>query len=161
MAGIHTRWPGFGDGGTVVVPVDPATWPPPATAVTLAGVRFAPKRELHVTVVGSALGARVRAALPEADVVALFEAHDWSFRRTHRVLHLRRTIDAKTEQTLVERIEQPAMAAFHHALSRRLGTALPVPPPHVTLYVHGTNEGIGIPDEASLARWTVGEVALR
>jgi hypothetical protein len=160
MAPSHTRWPGFGPGGTVVVPVATATWAPPAVGVVLAGVAFAPKRELHVTVVGTALGARVRAALHEADVAALFAPLDWTFRRTHRLLHVRRTVAGVTEQTLIERIEQPAMAAFHAALSRALGEALPVPPPHVTLYVHGTNEGIGIPDEPSLARWTVGEIVL-
>jgi hypothetical protein len=32
-----------------------------------------------------------------------------------------------------------------------------VPPPHVTLYVRGDAEGIGVPDEASLARSRCGE----
>lgn len=159
MADVRTRWPGFGPAGTVVIPVDPATWPPPATGVTLAGVAFAPKGELHVTVIGTALGAQARDALPETEIAALFEMLDWAFRRTHRLLHVRRTRDGVTEQTLIERVAQPAMAAFHAALARRLGAELPVPPPHVTLYVHGTDEGIGIPDEASLARWLVGEIS--
>lgn len=160
MISLRTRWPGFGLAGTVVIPVDSATWAPPAAAIALAGVAFAPKRELHVTVIGTALGARLKAALRETDVAALFAPLDWTFRRTHRVLHVRRDVDGAVAQTLIERIEQPAMAAFHDALSQRLGAPLPVPPPHVTLYVHGTAEGIGIPDEESLARWTVGEIVL-
>lgn len=124
----------------------------------LDDIPFAPKRELHVTIVGKALGARLVAR--EAEVAALFEPLDWRFARTHRLVHLRRDVDGTTEQALVERIEQPAMAAFHHALSRLLGDALPVPPPHVTLYVSGTNDGIGLPDEQALARWTVGVIDL-
>ncbi|HET7844074.1 MAG TPA: hypothetical protein VFL14_07985 [Xanthomonadales bacterium] len=157
---MSTRWPGFGPAATIVVPVDPATWAPPAAAVTIAGVRFAPKRELHVTVVGKALGARVRDALDEAHVAALFEALDWRFRRTHRIVHVRREVDGVVEQSLIERVEQPAMATFHDVLAQRLGTALPVPPPHVTLWTHGTDEGIGLPDEETLARWNVGEIVL-
>jgi hypothetical protein len=48
------------------------------------------------------------------------------------------------------------MARFHAALGALLGRALPVPPPHVTLYVHGDAEGIGVPDAASLERYRVG-----
>lgn len=159
MGNIRTRWPGFGSGATVVVPVDRATWAPPAAPVTLAGVVFAPKRELHVTIVGKALGARL---VPhEAEVAALFEPLDWSFRRTHRLVHVRRVVDGVVEQALVERIEQPAMAAFHGELARLLGAGLPVPPAHVTLYVAGTNDGIGLPDDETLARWAVGEIELR
>jgi hypothetical protein len=49
------------------------------------------------------------------------------------------------------------MARFHGWLGQALGRALPVPPPHVTLYVRGDAEGIGVPDEASLARYRCGE----
>ena len=45
------------------------------------------------------------------------------------------------------------MAAFHQALGQLLGRALPVPPPHVTLYVAGTARGIGLPDPETLARY--------
>lgn len=160
MGNLRTRWPGFGSGATVVIPVDPATWAPPSAPFTLDGVRFAPKRELHVTVIGGALGARLRGAVDEQAVAARFESLDWSFRRLHRLVHVRRVVEGMVEQTLIERIEQPAMAAFHGELARLLGTTLPVPPPHVTLYVHGTTEGIGLPDEPLLARWSVGEVVL-
>jgi hypothetical protein len=158
MVDMRTRWRGFGAGGTLVVPVDPATWAPPAAPVTLGGVRFAPKRELHVTIVGKALGARLLAR--EAEVAALYEPLDWRFARSHRLVHVRRVVAGTTEQTLIERIAQPAMAAFHHSLARLLGEPLPVPPPHVTLYVAGTDDGIGLPDEETLARWTVGEIEL-
>lgn len=154
------RWPGYGGSATVVIPVAPGAWPPPAAAVVVAGVRFEPKRELHVTVVGKALGARLRERCDEGEVAAAFAAQDWSFQRTRCLLHLRRVVDGATEQSLIERIAQPAMAMFHAVLSRLLGEALPVPPPHVTLYVAGTDEGIGLPDEAALARWIVGEIRL-
>ena len=48
------------------------------------------------------------------------------------------------------------MARFHARLGGLLGESLPVPPPHVTLYVRGDAEGIGVPDDATLAACRVG-----
>jgi len=83
----------------------------------------------------------------------MFEAQDWSFRRSGEYLLLRKREPARgrsrTVHSVIERLEMPAMAGFHRALGERLGLELPVPPPHVTLYVAGTGQGIGVPDEAA------------
>ena len=48
MGNLRTRWPGFGSGATVVIPVDPATWAPPSAPFTLDGVRFATDADLEI-----------------------------------------------------------------------------------------------------------------
>jgi hypothetical protein len=156
-------WPGWAAADTLLLPVDPAAWSPPAMPIEHAGLAFAPKHELHVTVVGKALGARLRHAittghLDEADVRAAFETQPWRARRSGWRVHLRKPGEdgAAPKESIVELLAMPAMARFHSALARLLDQAAQVPPPHVTLYVRGDSEGIGVPDAETLARLRVG-----
>jgi hypothetical protein len=160
-----TRFPGFAKDGTLVLPISPALWVPPRTPVTLDGVAFEPKRELHLTIVGSELGALVRAALqawrlaPD-DAARAFDTLDWRFTRGgERRLLAKDKVGAdgmvQRVMSIVERVTMPAMAAFHRWLAGRLGVAPVVPPPHVTLYAHGDPLGIGVPSEATLAELSV------
>jgi len=154
---LPSAWPGWGSAGTLVVAIDPRAWAPPLHPVEHDGRAFAPKHELHVTVVGTALGAQVRAAIAEGRVDGsglrrAFTAQRWRLRRSGRRVHLRK--DAAVE-SIIEPVALPAMARFHAWLGSALGRSLPVPPPHVTLYVRGDAAGIGVPDAATLARWRV------
>lgn len=160
---MDDSWPGFTPKCTVVVPLDPAEWPPPAHAVSLDGTRFDPKRELHVTVLGSALGARISGlvacrALSELMLVDAFEAYDWTPVRTHTLLRLAKDEDGTCVESLIEPLTLPALAKFHVALGELLGEKLPPPPPHVTLYTRGSDEGIGVPDEQTLRELLVAQV---
>jgi hypothetical protein len=158
-------FPGFGPDGTLVLPLPRAVWRPPAAAVILDGCAFEPKRELHVTLVGTALGARLAAAFADgvlaiADVARDFDALDWGFARSgaYRLLakDKRRGPGApRHARSIVELVRLPAMTRFHRRLAARLGVATVVPPPHVTLWVHGDPAGIGVPSEAELERLTV------
>ena len=58
---------------SLVLPIPPGGWPPPRAAVTIDGVRLEPKPELHVTLVGRALGAELHAAFGN-HAAALVEA---------------------------------------------------------------------------------------
>lgn len=155
----RVRWPGWTRQDTLLLPVSPAQWPPPDTSVTVAGITLHPKRELHVTVVGRKLGRALRAAaatgrIPADAVRRAFEAHDWTWRATGERTLLRapaKRRGGRPRYALVEHVDLPAMAAFHAELGARLGRTLPVPPPHVTLYVAGTRQGIGLPDPETLA----------
>ena len=151
---------------TLVLPIAKRTWPPPAAAVRVHGLLFAPKRELHITVIGSALGRELQAAwaadaLHEAIGAALF-AQDWRFERSGRLLQLGRPAAeggaTRTTGAIIELVDLPAMAPFHAALGRLLGRDLPVPPAHVTLYTHGSATGIGIASDAALRALTVREL---
>lgn len=153
---------------TLVLPVPPHCWAPPSAPITVAGVRLAPKDELHVTLVGSRLGAELRRTLGAQrgarEVESIARRLDWSLTRTGGYLLLRRPFHddqgrRQLAHSVIECLELPAMAAFHHALGGLLGRELPEPPAHVTLYVAGTKQGIGIPDRRRLRACTVRPVA--
>jgi len=155
---LPSAWPGWGDAHTLVLPIDPRDWPPPSLDLELAGLAFAPKHELHVTVVGKALGARIRAAIAagridESALRQTFLSQTWRLRRSGWRVRLRK--DAV--ESIIEPVALPAMARMHAWFGRALGDSLPVPPPHVTLYVRGDAEGIGVPDAAALERYRLGE----
>jgi hypothetical protein len=160
--------PAWTDQGTLLLPVDPAAWPPLRRTLALDGIAFAAKRELHLTLVGRALGAEIAAARARdpgfaAALAEAVSAPDWSFRRTGAYLRLLRRGEGRgrhsiIRHSIIERVEMPAMAPLHARLGALLGRALPVPPPHVTLYTAGDARGIGLPDEASLARYAARRV---
>jgi hypothetical protein len=148
----------------VLLPVDPAAWPPPKIELQVDACAFAPKDELHVTVVGKTLGAALQVAIAagrfgEGAVQRAFESQRWRLRRSGWRIRLRKPAaqdgDAAKE-SIIEPVALPAMARFHAALGDLLGVELPVPPPHVTLYVRGDAEGIGVADAATLARYRIG-----
>lgn len=153
---LDATWPGLRIDSSVVIPIDPRAWPPPTRAIEHAGIVFDPKPELHVTVIGRALGAAVReaiaaGALGEGAVRAAFETGRWRLRRSDWRGHLHRdaSADKVAADAIVEPVALPAMARFHARLAALLGRPLPVPPPHVTLFVAGAREGIGVPDPAT------------
>ena len=159
MPRVH--WPGWTKQDTLLLPVPPEAWPPPAAPVTIDGITLQPKRELHITLVGRRLGRELRAAADagriRADAVRkAFEARDWSWTATGGRTLLEAPAKRKGDpmrHALVEHLDLPAMAAFHGDLADLLGRSLPVPPPHVTLYVAGSRQGIGLPDRETLAAY--------
>lgn len=163
---MTTPWPGFSDAHTLVLPLHDA---PASAPLDIDGRRFAPKDELHVTLIGSALGRELHATLGdrrEAAVRPAFEALDWSPVRTGvgAVIEKRGRRDdggAGVVASIIEFVDLPALAFFSRWLGGLLGRQLPVPPPHVTLYTHGCAKGIGIPTEAKLRAWRRGGIDLR
>jgi hypothetical protein len=142
---------------TLLLPVPPEAWPPPAEPLRLDGIDFVPKAELHVTVVGRRLGAELREAMARdaafaAAVESAIAGTDWSFARRPDWWRLLARTAGRRRHSIIQRVALPAMAPFHARLGARLGRALPVPPPHVTLYTAGDARGIGLPDEATLRR---------
>ena len=157
MIALPAAWPGFDAAGAIAIPVDPACWAPPTSGCTVAGRIFSPKHELHVTVIGKALGLRLQDAMragrfDERAVQSAFASQRWRLRRSGWRLHLRK----QAKESVIEPVALPAMARLHARLGALLGDTLPVPPPHVTLYVFGDAEGIGVPDATTLADYRVG-----
>lgn len=153
-------FPGWSAQHTLVLPIAQQDWPLPDTAVEIDGLVFVPKRELHITLVGKALGAELRevaagtAGVDDA-IRAAFGAPDWRWTRLRRCLRLRKRADATARESIIELVELPAMAEFHQRLGVLTGRALPVPPPHVTLFTATGGPAIGVPDAASLQQLTV------
>ena len=162
---LGQAWPGFTRKGTVVLPVPGNRWPVRRKPLLLHGCRFRPKSELHVTLVGKELGARLKAAmkagrLEQSDIARAFALQDWRCVRDGCCMRLAkpgtRGERGAGAQSVIEMISLPAMAGFHTSLGRLLGADLPVPPPHVTLYTHGDKGGIGVPDVATLDALAIG-----
>ena len=158
-----TTWPGWSNENTLVLPLDDA---PPGAVLSLDGRDFAPKDELHVTLVGRRLGEELRHALGDrldAATRPAFEALDWSYVRTgeRRLIEKPGLADDGTRgtvATVIELVELPALAWYYRWLGELLGRQLPVPPAHVTLYTHRKAKGIGIPTLHSLRAWSRGAV---
>lgn len=148
---------------TLLLAIAGEAWPPLAPQVCLDGMAFARKRELHATIVGHGLGARLCGAMSASREVHDRVQHaidtlDWSWQRGLDWRLLETSGDGARRRTVIELIDLPAMAAFHHAIARLLGDTLPVPPPHVTLYTAGGAKGIGLPNPAALARLQLRDV---
>jgi hypothetical protein len=156
--------PHWSNAGTLLLAIAPEAWPPPSRGARMDGIDFAPKTELHVTIVGRALGAELRTAIA-ADpglataIDATLASLDWSWTRDRAWWLLRKREGATQKASIVETVALPAMQRFHARLGQLLGRTLPVPPPHVTLYVAGGPEGIGVPDDATWRRYVVRAVS--
>jgi hypothetical protein len=148
---------------TLLLPIPSQEWPPLPERLELDGVDLRRKRELHATIVGHALGTRVRDCMAAdaqvRDAVAeTIAGFDWQWRRCRSWALLEKREAGRSRQSLVEHLRMPAMAAFHRQLGALLGETLPVPPPHVTLYTSGGAKGIGLPDESTLERLRLRDV---
>ncbi len=158
----------FAHAAGMVLPLPPDRWPPPAGGIRLDGLAFDPKPELHVTLVGSALGHELQVTFGGSAIARVREARnalDWRFERSGRLVLLRKPLagcsKGSVAHSIIELVHLPAMAPFHRALGRLLGRQLPVPPAHVTLYTAGDARGIGASSPARLRAFTVRVVATK
>lgn len=155
--------PHWTSAGTLLLAIAPQALPLPVAAFELDGIALQRKRELHVTIVGTALGARLRGAVAaDASVRARIEVAiaclEWEWRRRRAWSLIAMRDAASCRHALIEAIELPAMDAFHRHLGDALAAVLPVPPPHVTLYTSAGDTGIGLADPSTFARLRVRDV---
>jgi hypothetical protein len=135
-------------------------WPTPTAALTFDGLTLQPKAELHVTLASSALVAELAAATagaPQAWLASAWAQCDPRVLRTGQYWLLHKHTDKAPWQhgswSVIETVLLPGQPAFQRALERRLGRQLPVPPAHVTWYVAGRPQGIGVPRTGLLRRY--------
>lgn len=156
-------WPGWTIDRTLLLPLDRAA---PRAPVELDGRSFAPKDELHVTLVGRRLGMELAARLGarlEAATRPAFEALDWRPASTGEFALIEKT--GRTDAggrgriaSIIEFVELPALPHWYRWLGGLLGRELALPPAHVTLYVHGCARGIGIASPRALRTMRRGRV---
>ncbi|MEO8160956.1 MAG: hypothetical protein ABI588_06020, partial [Arenimonas sp.] len=60
--------------------------------------------------------------------------------------------DAALAHSVIELLELPALNAFRREVGARLGETLPPAPAQVTLYLAGTETGIGLASDAEFER---------
>lgn len=147
-------WPGFSPERPFVLPLQAGRMATPfGEACEIEGVLLVRKPEFHVTVLSQDLS-RTVAVLGTARLRALYESRPWTPRRTGRyaLLHdAKPALGGTLERwSLIEHLELPAMDHFRGELARMLGPALADPVPHVTHFVRGDPNGIGVPNTRAL-----------
>lgn len=162
---LWLKWPGLAPLNTLVINVDKHDFGISTETVDYAGKRFLPKPEAHITVFGSALGSRLSQQFvhdngTERRVRLAFEDTDWRYETTGDLRHLVRqqTIDSDVEESIIMMIRMDGMTVFYQHLMALglIPTDHPVPPPHVTLYTHNCDRGIGVHSDAELTELTRG-----
>lgn len=155
-------WPGFATGRALVLPLRAGLMATPfGECCQLDGVRLSRKQEFHVTLLDRQM-ARAAAGYGEARLRALYESLRWAPQRTgcYALLHQAKPTPTGVLEcwSLIEHLHLPAMHAFRTVLAQALGPAFDDPVPHVTHFVHGDPNGIGVPDVRALSRLRVREV---
>jgi hypothetical protein len=158
-------WPGLSPAGALVIPLHPDWLAAPFGDVfETDGLRLVRKSEFHVTVLNRAMAATALSACGEAGIRNLYRALNWAPRRTGRYALLHERKDAQPQPiecwSLIEHLDLPAMLHFRTELANLLGPAFADPVPHVTHFVLGDPNGIGLPDGAALKARVVREVRL-
>lgn len=153
---LAPHWPGLRAGRALVLPLPTAAFAglPPRRDVD--GFVLVRKREFHVTLLSSTDSARLADALAALPRMAARQwrreamAFDWRWRPSGEQWLLARGSGKRDALggalSIAALLEQPAQARFRVLAGELLGTPLPAPMPHVTLYVHGDPAGIGVPD---------------
>ncbi|MEI7037655.1 hypothetical protein [Fulvimonas yonginensis] len=157
-------WPGFSPERAFVLPLRAELMAAPFGEVCqFDGIRLHRKHEFHATVLSREMARAAAAACGEPHLRELYASLSWVPSRTGRyaLLHQVKPADqgGRACWSLIEHLQFPAMLAFRAELARVLGRLFDDPVPHVTHYVHGDPDGIGVPDTRALAATLVREVA--
>ena len=154
---MQLLWPGLNENDSVIIALKPEDFCLAKNSIEITGDRFMPKKELHVTVIGSKLGLILQQEIKLDQTIKqslenTFENIDWSFKQTASVHMLSRSKNNTVEKSIIMRIEMPGMLEFYDQLKSLglLEAGTPVPPPHVTLYTHHCPSGIGVPSDEIL-----------
>lgn len=115
-------------------------------AITYQGRRFQPKDEVHITVIGSALGEALLDALDSEErrrLESLVAGTNWDYRLLSRWHYVVRQ-EEQAAESIIRMVDVPALPAFYTALEAITGLSIPPRPAHITLYTRGDDSGIGI-----------------
>jgi len=156
-------WPGFRAERAFVLPLRAERMATPfGDRCEVDGIVLRRKGEFHVTVFSREMSRAAAAAVGEPGLRALYEALHWAPLRTGRyaLLHDTKSTDVGPLAcwSLIEHMELPAMRAFRAELAHALGRLFADPVPHVTHFVRGDPNGIGVPDTHALAGLLVREL---
>ena len=135
--------------GFVVVQLNKAEYGYQEVPVYYQGRLFDPKSELHITIVSADAAEAVRSFIERRpdDAVQVQEMVDetrWVFRALDSFYHV---VEAPGVETIIQMVEVPHVAEFFSRLSGLVGQGFILPPTHVTLYMRGTEKGIGLPTQ--------------
>ena len=154
---MRLKWPGFNESGTVTIEIAPESFCLAKNEIDVLGEMFAPKEELHATLIGSELGLIIQDKIQHDQTIDMllektFEEIDWFYKQTGPVHILSRSAEDIVEKSVIMLIEMPGVTTFYDQL-KALGLIdldTPVPPPHVTMYTQNCPLGIGVPNDDAL-----------
>ncbi len=152
--GQHATQPEL-HGEALLLPLaDDDDWPN-APVLEIGGTKLRRKSEFHVTLLGRTQLSTLRERLGDARILQLANGFDWQLQRTGEGSVLAKCKPMGTASvactSVIERLHMPVFSAFRHALSEAADVPIADALPHVTLYVAGDPDGIGLPDLASFA----------
>lgn len=135
--------------------------------VEFEGKTFQPKDEVHITIIGSSLGAELAGLFDEyPDLVEeVREALDdtpWSYRLKDEWYHVLREegVDDKPyAESIIRMAEVPAIESFYERLRALTGLEIAPRPAHVTLYIYADDQGIGVATWEEFEQRVVKEVS--
>ncbi len=121
---------------------------------------YQPKKELHITILSQDAADQVQKALNKMpargrQISKLVQEADWSYRKFQRFYQVQ---DEQGNQSIIQMVEVGGLRQFFDHLNQIFETKLKPPPTHVTLYVHGDEEGIALPDQQTFDQRVVGEI---
>jgi hypothetical protein len=142
--------------GYLIVKIDQDEYGYPKTRVKYQDAVLEPKDELHITVISQEGAERLAGFLQENQegkdkFKNLVHEIDWSFRKQDRFFWVQ---EEEGVETIIQMVEIPSMVDFFRSLSQVTGFGLEPPPTHVTLFMRGTEKGIGLPDREKFERVT-------
>lgn len=112
------------------------------------GHEFARKSEFHITVLSVSQQAMLAEQMGSEAAAAWLQSAsirwNWRFRVRNRLWLLTRERDGVVQRSLVVRVDQPAQGVLRRTLWKRHGVALGYALPHITLYTHQCDRGIGV-----------------
>ena len=159
MSLLHAQGTGFSrpvkavfvpETGFVVAEINPSEYGYTHKAVRYQERIFYPKDELHITVVSGQSAETVRKHLEKQPqdterIQEVVDQTDWSFRQLEEFYCV---VDGEAE-TIIQMVEMPFLSQFYSDLSGITGSGHILLPTHVTLYMRGTETGIGLPNQTA------------
>jgi hypothetical protein len=148
------------ESGFLVIDVDMDAYGYQREEVEYAGSTFEPKNELHITILSKdaaeAVSQHLQAHPQDRDqVVRLIDDTQWDFKKTGELYYIK---EAEDVETIIEMVDMPVLDDFFQKLAGIVKEELEVPPAHVTLYMRGTDKGIGLATQEEFDRLVVEEV---
>jgi hypothetical protein len=128
--------------------------------VRFEGRHFEAKDEVHITILSRDAAEAVRQHLeryPQDEDQVRMDETNWEYRKLDSFYHIQE--DPEVE-TIVQMVEVPGAGAFFNQVGQLVGQELELPPTHVTLYMRGTEKGIGIPTQAEFERLAQKQIRL-
>jgi hypothetical protein len=146
--------------GFLVINVDMGAYGYSHEEVKYRGKTLQPKDELHITILSKEAADSVGRYLEEHPdehkrIRRLAEETDWTFHKTGELYYVQ---EEEGVETIIEMVDMPHLEGFFRKLSRMIDEDLEVPPVHVTLYMRGTDKGIGLATQEEFENLVVEEV---